>query len=108
MGLALGGIAAFYLVSAGAASIAGARHGAIALLAGVVPAPAAMLLIATMRQHRGDYGPAAGHHAVGLVSIPALGALHRRARLRDTVMGRRGKVCSVSPVAVPAGRAGRA
>ena len=27
-----------------------------------------------------------GHHAVGLVSIPALGALHRRARLRDTAM----------------------
>ena len=49
MGLALGGIAAFYLVSAGAASIAGAKYGAIALLAGVVPASAAMLLIATMR-----------------------------------------------------------
>ena len=49
MGLALGGIAAFYLVSAGAASIAGAKYGAIALLAGVVPASAATLLIATMR-----------------------------------------------------------
>jgi hypothetical protein len=49
MGLAMAGIAAFYLVSAGVAAIADPTYAVIALLAGLVPASAALLLMATMR-----------------------------------------------------------
>jgi hypothetical protein len=49
MGLAIAGVAAFYIVCAGAAAIADPTYAVIALLAGLVPASAVLLLIATMR-----------------------------------------------------------
>jgi hypothetical protein len=48
-GLAIGGVAAFYAICAAAAAVADPTYAVIALLAGLIPASALLLLIATMR-----------------------------------------------------------
>jgi hypothetical protein len=56
-GLAIAGVVAFYLICAAAAAVADPTYAVIALLAGLIPASAVLLLAATMRaMTEGDEG----------------------------------------------------
>jgi peptidoglycan/LPS O-acetylase OafA/YrhL len=78
MGLALGGIAAFYLVCAAVAAIADPTYAVIALLVGLIPAAAALLLMASMRSKTaaGRNRPQDATRAAGDDAMPGIGMDH--------------------------------
>jgi hypothetical protein len=78
MGFALGAIAAFYVVCAAAGAVAGSTYAVIAVLAGLVPAAAALLLIATMRSKSaaGSHGTHDATRATSDDGAPGIGMDH--------------------------------
>jgi hypothetical protein len=100
MGLAMGGIAAFYLLSAAAAAIADAKYAVLALLAGLIPASAALLLIATMRSKTaaGTTRPEDEQRATADDGAPGIGMDH------ETPLGDTTEHSHAERVAQPDGR----
>jgi hypothetical protein len=85
MGLVLGGIAAFYLVCAGAAAIADPTYAVVALLPGLILASAALLLVARMRSKSvaGTGGSQDAARAASDDAAPGIG-IDRETPLGDT------------------------
>lgn len=78
MGYAMAGIAVFYLVTAAAGAIADPTYAVIALLVALVPASAALLLLATMRSKTaaGTAGPRDQSRTASDDAVPGIGMDH--------------------------------